>query len=366
MVKAQNKAVKKTTKTAQKKIVKKTSQNKVMKKTNISVKKASLDPPKTSAQSSAKKPKNKGKPVGLGAHPLLGVFIALFAAISLGLAPTLIKRAYLDGAGLLFAIFCRGIMPVIVLFLFAIFSKKSFNIKKIPKAALFMISFSISMTALFYMSAILFISPGLAVVLLYIFPIIVLFVVSVQNQKMPSLLTMLAYFLALLGIILVIGPNFQNLDIRGVLLALGAGCTASIMFFVGHVAGPDAKPSALIFFGSSVLTIIALILMLVLDRFQMPQSLVGWEYLSMGTFFYSCGMILVLIAVNYLRADLASLAMNIEPFVGALTVYFVLGDTMSGLQIFGIIIVVFAISWGGILAHREALEPEDMIAFEHS
>ena len=354
MVKAQNKAVKKTTKTAQKKIVKKTSP-----------KAANAELSRTSAQNRAKN-KGKAKPVGLGAYPLLGVLLAVFAAISLGLAPTLIKRAYLDGAGLLFAIFCRGIMPVIVLFLFVKLSKKRFNIKKIPKAALFMISFSLSMTALFYMGAIIFISPGLAVVLLYIFPIIVLFVVSIQNQKMPSILTMLAYFLALLGIILVIGPNFQNLDIRGVLLALGAGCTASIMFFVGHVAGPDAKPSALIFFGSSVLTIIALILMLVLDRFQMPQSLVGWQYLSMGTFFYSCGMISVLIAVNYLRADLASLAMNIEPFVGAVTVYFVLGDTMSNLQIFGIIIVVFAISWGGILAHREALEPEDMIAFEHS
>ncbi len=302
----------------------------------------------------------------LGIHPSLGVLCALGVALSLGISPSLTKKAYTDGASFLFVIFCRGLFPIFCLFIFTQIIKKPLNIDKIPLKAIIMICLAIPTTAIAYLSSIIFISPNFAVVILYLFPIMALVIVAIQNQKIPTFFTLLAYFCALGSLVLVIGPAFGNIDFRGVILAFIAAIGSTGLLFVGHVAGAKVKAYSLVFIGSVALSVIAGISMLLFDLFIPPQTYIGWQYLSFSIALYMIGYLLIVLSTSYLRPDLASLVMNIEPLVGVITVYFVLGDALSWWQFFGVITLIIAISVGGILAHRESLEPEDLIILEHS
>ncbi|MCH9853248.1 MAG: DMT family transporter [Alphaproteobacteria bacterium] len=304
---------------------------------------------------------------GLGTRPFLGVMLALISALFLGLTPTLAKVAYNEGAGLFTVILVRsGLVPVLTLFCYSIIIKQPLRLHKIPRKAVMIAGLSLSLTAFGLMSAINFISPGLAVTILYAFPIIVLISVAFMNRQLPSLKLILIYLIAFLGLAVAIGAKFDTVSWLGVGLAFCAAIGASMLMFLGHMAGSEVKSHSILFVGSSAVGLLALLMMLLTGNVALPASSLGWGVLILAALCYTCGMVMVIVSTTVLRPDLATLFMNIEPFVSIGAAYLLLGDILTPIQFIGVIAVIFAISVGGIVAHREHLEPEDMTIIEHS
>ncbi len=296
------------------------------------------------------------KLTSLGTQPLLGALISLSAALSIGITPVLFKYAYEDGAGAIFVILLHGLVPVIFLYLFAILCKKPLALREIPRKAIILACLSLNLTAFGSVYAITFISPSLMIIILYTFPILVLLTTAFLTKKAPSLLLTVFYISTFLGLALAIGPEFQTINLWGVLLAFLAAIGSAMFYFVGHVAGDKIGTHRLVFIGSVSLTIISLILLIASDGYSPPASHFGWGLLLIGAFCYMLGIILIFLSATYLRPDLASLIMNIEPFVTITTAFLLLGDRLSVIQMLGVCVVIASITLSGIIAHRQHLD----------
>ena len=297
------------------------------------------------------------KLTSLGTQPLFGALVALFAALSIGITPTLFKYAYEDGAGAIFVILLHGLVPVIFLYLFSILYKKPLALHKIPTRAILLACLSLNLTAFGSVYAITFISPGLMIIILYTFPILVLLTTAFLTKRIPSLLLMLFYISTFMGLALAIGPEFETINMWGVLLAFLAAIGSAMFYFVGHIAGDEVGTHSVVFVGSISLTSISLVLLIATNGYQPPASNIGWGLLLIGAFCYMLGIILIFLSTTYLRPDLASLIMNIEPFVTITTAYFLLGDKLLPIQILGVCVVIASITASGIIAHKETSQP---------
>ncbi len=293
------------------------------------------------------------KLISLGTQPLLGALISFAAAVFLGISPVFFKYAYDDGAGAIFVILLHGLVPVIFLYLFSILFQKPFALRKIPKKAVILACVSLNLTAFGAVYAITFISPSLMIIILYTFPILVLLTTAFLTKKLPSLLLSVFYISTFLGLALAIGPEFQTINLWGVLFAFLAAIGSAMFYFVGHVAGEDVGTHSLIFIGSISLTIISLIVLIASDGYSPPASGIGWGILLIGAFCYMLGVILIFVSTTYLRPDLASLIMNVEPFVTITTAFLLLGDKLSAIQILGVCVVIASITVSGIIAHKQ-------------
>ncbi len=304
---------------------------------------------------------------GLGTHPILGIILALGSAVLLGVTPSLSKIVYQEGGNVLSVVLVRsGFIPVISLFLYSKIIKQPLQLHKISPKVVLIAGLSMSMTAFGLMSSINYISPNLAVVILYSFPIIVLISVSILNRKLPSFKLASIYFVAFLGLVLAIGAKFDTISWFGVGLAFIAAAGASVIMFVGHIAGREVKSHSILFMGSFFVGVMAVLAILFTGKITFPASTVGWSALILAAICYTFGMLMVIVSTTVFRPDLATLFMNFEPFVGIVTAYLLLGHILTPLQLLGVFAVIIAISVGGVIGHREHMEPEDMTVIEHS
>ena len=82
------------------------------------------------------------------------------------------------------------------------------------------------------MAAVAFITPGLAVAVLYLFPLMVLAFESIGQRRLPSLMTFLSFTIALMGIITCLGLTSVSMDWRGIGFGLDGGIGHGRIFVV--------------------------------------------------------------------------------------------------------------------------------------
>ncbi|MCH9853246.1 MAG: DMT family transporter [Alphaproteobacteria bacterium] len=292
----------------------------------------------------------------LGRHPRLGALFSLCAAVSIGITPSFSKYAYQEGADVLFVLLLDGLVPMVALWVYAIIIKQPLNIKEIPIRAVILSSIALIFTAYGALYAITFISPNLMIVILYTFPMMVFFTIAFLTKKRPSLKLTLIYLTVFIGLILTVGPQFNMLHPLGLILAVVGAIGSACMYFVDYAANHKIQTHRLVFVGSVSVTILTLILIIITGDYQTPYSVSGWVFLIAAELFYALGIFLIFLSVAFLRPDLGSLIMNIEPFVAIGTAYLLLGDVLLPLQWAGVCVVIGAVSLGGILAHKENIE----------
>ena len=292
----------------------------------------------------------------LGKHPVLGAGISLSAAVFLGICPSLFQYAFRDGASTLFILFLHGLAPTLILLCYALIVKKPLNLRKTPLRAGILSTIAISLSAISIMYALTLIPASLVIILIYIFPILVFITTAILTRKMPSIRLMLIYLLTFFGLVLAVGPSFDNINLWGVLLSLLGAFGCAMMYFVGHASKGMVETHSPLLIGCINLTLIAFVAMILTDDYQMSGSLFGFSLLILGVIFYGLGTICIFLSVDFLRPDLSSLIMNIEPFVTIITAYFLLHDSLSFVQLLGVCVVIGSLTLGGIIAHKEGIE----------
>ncbi|MBK6298918.1 MAG: DMT family transporter [Sphingomonadales bacterium] len=85
-----------------------------------------------------------------------------------------------------------------------------------------------------YLASVQFIKVGLAVIIFYFFPVLIMICAPLVEGRNPGLLRILIAVIAFAGLAVAIGPDLESLDIRGILLAAAATCGAALQFFSGR------------------------------------------------------------------------------------------------------------------------------------
>lgn len=226
------------------------------------------------------------------------------------------------------------------------------------RGAVLVLSLASVVVGVSYVSSVAFVPVTVAVVIFYTFPVlIVLASPFVDGRRLdPPVLGVAG--LALLGVVLVVGPAFGGLDPRGLALA-GLASVATAAQFFAAARCRETGLAAKVFWVHLVVLPVSALIGLATGSLAGPAALLlapAAAALTIAT--YVMGFGLQVAALARTSAAAAGLAFCLEPVVAALASVLVLGEGLAGLQLAGGALVLLAIAANVVLEHRPKPSPE--------
>ena len=179
----------------------------------------------------------------------VGILCALGSAALYGLVPNFVRAAFVHGVPPVESILMRTSAIAVVFAIVTVLNGVSFSLPRLATGSLIAQSVSILAVSFGYLASVQFIPVGLAVIIFFSFPVLIMLgapVIEAQNPGLPRIL--IAVF-AFTGLAVAIGPSFEALDFRGILLAFVGAIGAALQFFSGRSVSRYLTPSV---FGSVV------------------------------------------------------------------------------------------------------------------
>ncbi|HEV2557850.1 MAG TPA: DMT family transporter [Microvirga sp.] len=287
-----------------------------------------------------------------------GLVLALGSATLYGLNIGYARLASFAGVSGSTIVVYRVLLMMVMAGLAALVLGHSLRVAPQERPTIMLLGISTAIVGVCYLSSVAFIPVAVAVVVFYTFPVlIVLASPLVQGTKLtPALLGVVA--LALTGVVLVVGPAFGSLDPRGLALAVGASIATATQFFAAALARETGVFAKTFWIHLIVLPTAALI-GAVAGNLEPPSSLLLAAIpvaITIGA--YLLGFVLQFLALTRITAVTAGIAFCAEPVVAALAAPFILGETLSPVQILGGSLVIAAIVTNVILeGRRQAVVP---------
>ncbi len=264
---------------------------------------------------------------------LSGILLIVISAAAFGSLAILGRYAYADGLDAITLLFLRFSLAAVVmaglLFLrHESLPRGSALVRLIGMGAIGYVGQSYC-----YLTAVRYASPGLAALLLYLYPVIVaLLSILILHEKVTRT-KVLALGLALLGMALTIGPEGGQLP--GILLVLSAAGIYSVYIMVGTrvMKQVTAVQSSIVIFTSAGITFG---LLMTAKGPHLPRSGAGWLTIILIV------LIPTLIAAVTFLAGLArigptnaAMLSTLEPVVTVLLAAWLLGDQLKWISLLG-------------------------------
>ena len=201
--------------------------------------------------------------------------------------------------------------------------------------SLLLLGLTTAFTGLGYLSAIAFVPVGVAVMIFYTFPLLILLLTPFIDKVRLSGVQFIAFALAFAGIGLAIGPSFGSLDWRGLALAGIASVGAAGQFFLAARA-PGGGGLATLFWIHLIILPVALTASLVsggpagIEKFSAAAV-----PLAVTSLLYAGAIILQISGMRVTRASVAGVIFCLEPVVATLSAGLLLGERLTALQYIG-------------------------------
>ncbi len=191
-----------------------------------------------------------------------------------------------------------------------------------------------SLGVLCYLSAVQYIDVGIAALILYTFPVLVL-IMSCITRELRSTARLWAVFIAaFLGLCVMLLPSLGTFHRGGLLLAFGAALLFAATFFFGARASRGVPALSMAFQVTVMGLAITAPLVYWGDALALPRG-DGWLWLGIATVLYTGGVLAQFGALARVRAAQAAMVMNLEPIVSVALAAWVLGERLTPLQWLG-------------------------------
>lgn len=281
-----------------------------------------------------------------------GLTFALVSASLYGFNIVYARMASFAGASGSAIVVYRVLLMLGLVAIVAFAARWSLRMAREERGTILLLGISTALVGLCYLSSVAFIPVTVAAVVFYTFPIlIVLASPFVEGTRLtPALIGVVV--LATLGVILVVGPAFGDLDWRGLALAFGASVATAFQFFAAarcRKTGVVAK----VFWIHLIVLPTAFLISLATGQLAGPSvlALAPWAVgLTIGGYVF--GFILQFLALGRISAVAAGIIYCTEPVVAAVSSALILQEGLAPLQIAGGALVLAAIVANVLLEQR--------------
>ena len=264
-----------------------------------------------------------------------GIGCALGAAALYGLVPNFVRAAYQNGIPPIESTLFRTFVIAIA---FAVIAVAQGDRLRVPRdAARSFIGQAVStfFVSVAYLGSVQFIPVGLAVIIFFLFPVLIMLLAPVVEGRNPGILRILIALMAFCGLAIAVGSSFESLDIRGILLAGLGSAGAALQFFSGRSISRYMTPAA---FGSLVhLAILPPILVIALMagsgtvRFFPggPATEQGLLFLVGVGAVYIVAYMVQMLSLRFAPASTVAPFFNLEPVVTTAIAALILGERLQ-------------------------------------
>lgn len=273
---------------------------------------------------------------------IIGFLLVILSAAGFAFIPIFAIYAYDAGINVLTLLFMRFLFAAIVFFVWLILRKQLHKLSVKSLLSIFLLGGIFYTTqSILYFSSVQYIPASLAVLLLYLYPILVAILSSMINKEKINIGIIVAIMLALVGIVLAIGNPVGEIQPLGVMLAIGSAICLSIYFILGNRLTVNI-PTVLM---SAYLSLFASISFFIIGMFTKglnfsfkPQ---GWLPLIGVALFSTVIAIFSLFAgMKRIGPTKASIVSMVEPVITILFSALLLGDRLTFLQGIGAFVVI--------------------------
>ena len=278
---------------------------------------------------------------------LSGTLLALLAAFCYALNSNFAAVSYAHGADPLSVLTTRVLVGAIGLYVVLKLTKVPLSLSREDIIGAAGLGVLLTIASFLILSSFQFIPVALAILIFYLFPLLTIIGSWILSDERLSLVYIGVLIFALLGLALALNVGGDNLDPKGMALALGGAffVTLLLLFNGKLVKGRDSRPFTLvILFSSAVIFIIA---DLIAYQFLLPDSAFGMAAFFGVAVSYSFAIILMFSALSMIGPVRVSLFLNFEPVATIILGFFILGQALTALQLFGAAIVIAAITVAG-------------------
>ena len=286
-----------------------------------------------------------------------GLILALASGVALGGITSFASLAYGHGATVAELMVARGLFATLLVAAYCWFMGESPVPVRGGLGFGLGIGVALATVGFGYMGAVVFITPGLAVALLFVYPVLVLAGESVMRRQWPDAPSALAFGLALAGIVASVGVELGGLDWRGIVLGLAAALGMAAMLLLTAASGRRGHGMSVLVPAQGVTLLAGLGFLVVAGGGGGPfgAGQAGAGFTALAALLYGIGLLLSFIAVRIAPAPKVALMMNIEPVTTLLAARVLVGEELSAVQYAGILVAVAGIAVGGMLGRgREA------------
>jgi drug/metabolite transporter (DMT)-like permease len=289
----------------------------------------------------------------------LGVGCALSAAGLYGLVPNFVRGAFNNGVPAIEATLFR---TIVIAFAFACLALVQGERLRVPKGAWGVFagqSLATLVVSVSYLASVQFIPVGLAVIIFFTFPVLIMVMSPIIERRAPGIPRVLTAVLAFAGLVVAIGPSFGALDLRGVGLAALASLGGVVQFFTGRSISRFMTPAV---FGSLVhIVILPAVLLVALwvgggHLEILPgggAKLDGYHFLVGVAGVYVVAYMLQMLSLRFAPASTVAPYFNLEPIVTTACAGLLFGERLTINQYAGGGIVLAALVISSLLASRE-------------
>jgi drug/metabolite transporter (DMT)-like permease len=271
----------------------------------------------------------------------LGIGLAVVSASSFGVMPVLTKVVYEDGADPIGVLAVRFGLAAVLLLLLARLRGEVLPGGRVLRQLLALGGVGYVAQSITYFFALERVPAGLATLLLYLYPALVVLLMAVVFKDRPRVAAIVCVGLATVGTALTIGP-VQGGQTLGVLFGLGSALAYACYVVAGsrvHGVGPIATAAVVMSACAAVYAALALA-----TRPQLPSAASAWWALG------GVALIGTVVAVATFFAALAllgpadtSVVSAFEPVVSVAVAALVLGERLGPVQVLGGAVVLLAV-----------------------
>jgi drug/metabolite transporter (DMT)-like permease len=282
----------------------------------------------------------------------IGLMLALGGASAYGINIVFARMAADAGISGVSVVFYRVLLMLAVVALIAIMARRSLIVPRGERIAVLMLGLASTGVGIAYISSIAFIPVTVAVVIFYTYPILIVLLSPLIDGggRRPELLVIA--FVAFLGVALVVGPAFGELDWRGMALAAVASVSGTLQFFAA-TRTRRTETVTKIFWINVMVVPASVAIGLAFGSLAPPGALAAAPVVMLfvvATFMIA--MLLQLAALVRAPAVVIGLAFCAEPLVASLASALVLGERLGPVQILGGALVIGAIAANVLIENR--------------
>ena len=273
----------------------------------------------------------------------LGLALAVAAAVGLGMAVAVSRWAFIGGTNGITVAATRGVVALALLLVCCLALRKNLLLPR--RALLHSLGLGALASGSFYgnIASVQYIPVGLAALLFFTYPpMIAALSLALREQVTPRKLA--AVSISFLGLAIMLGVSVQNVDLRGVGLALMAASATALNAVWLQRSVADRDPMVVTLWMMVAAATVLLAAAAVSGEVRWPSASVGWWGLLGVVFFQSVCIPLYFLAIPRIGALRSGVVTNVQPVVSILAAYAMFGEVLTPVQILGGLLVL-----GGVL-----------------
>ncbi|MFN4140604.1 DMT family transporter [Aestuariivirga sp.] len=290
----------------------------------------------------------------------LGIACALGAAALYGMVPNFVRAAYVNGIPPIESTLFRTLVLAVAFTVIALAKGESLSVPKQAIPSFLVQSVSTFIVSVAYLGSVQFIPVGLAVIIFFLFPVLIMLLAPVVEGRSPGVLRVLVALVAFTGLGIAVGPSFDGVDIRGILLAALGSAGATLQFFSGRAISRYLTPAV---FGGLVHAAILppIVLIAFLAGSGTLTFLPGAPVAAMAGLICLAGLGAVyvvaymaqMLALRFAPASTVAPFFNLEPVVTTAIAAAILGERLQINQYAGGALILAALVASSLLGNRK-------------